>query len=410
MPTTPERSRRLYLPVRPLSTWSVDGVRSALRQHEDGDLRRSALLAEHMERNPRIFAALQTRVLGALGLPFELEVDEDADGRSGESVRRLVAQHWYEIAPEEVVSDLLRWAVLLGVAFAEIVWRPQRGREVPELIAVHPSLVRWDDTAAVWVVQTERGEVVIEAGTGRWIVLGYTRQRPWMRGVVRCLGLEDKIRIEAVRDWARWSERHGAPLLVAKTPATASDEDCDAFFDGLRTIGAGGTTVLAPQGEGPQSSFGVELVEAKTAEAAKGFQALLEFVASDASIAILGQNLTQETNGGSLAAARVHERVRADYLEADTALLSTCLRRDVLAPWCEFNGRARELAPWPVWDAAPPEDTATVAAGWKAAADAVSAWRAVGVNVDVAEAARRAGIPLGQPVLIDEPAPANEVP
>jgi phage gp29-like protein len=406
----PTKTRLLYHPVQPLSTWSVASVRAAIREHEQGQLARSALLAEQMERNPRIFGALNTRCLAMQGLPFEVEPNEDGDARRSGSVAREVEKRWWDLAPEEVLGDLLRWAVLLGVAIAEVVWDTSGARWMPTLVPVHPALVRWDDTQGAWLVRTTTGEVRVEPGTGRWLVLSYTTARPWMRGVVRCLALEDKIRTESVRDWARWSERHGTPIIVAKTPARASDADKEAFFDGLSDLGSGGTTVLAPQGESAEASFGLDLIEAKTAEASKGFQALIQLVADDAAIAILGQNLTQETKGGSLAAAKVHERVRADYLKADAELLATALRRDVLEPWALLNFGDASLAPWPCWDADEPEDTAAIVSQWKIGAEAVALLRAQGLNVDLVEVAEKLGVPLVKAKPLVEPPPTPPAP
>lgn len=407
-----ERTRLLYLPVQPLSNWSVAAVRSTIREHEQGQLARSALLAEQIERNPRIFGALNTRCLAMQGLPFEIDPSEDGDQRRAESIAKETKKRWWSLAPEETLGDLLRWAVLLGIAIAEVVWDTSGARWMPTLVPVHPSLARWDDSQGAWFVRTTTGEVRVEPGTGRWLVLSYTTARPWMRGVVRCLSLEDKIRTESVRDWARWSERHGTPIVVAKTPARASDADKETFFDGLKDMGSGGTTVLAPQGDTPEASFGLDLIEAKTAEASKGFQALIELVADDAAIAILGQNLTQETKGGSLAAAKVHDRVRADYLKADAELLATALHRDVLEPWALLNFGDADLAPWPCWDTDEPEDTTATVAQWKTGAEAVVLLRSLGMNVDLKEVAEKLGIPLDatQPLLDPPPAAPTSPP
>ena len=118
----PDRTRLLYHPVQPLSSWTVAQVRSALRRHEEGDLSRSAPLAEHMERNPRIFAALGTRVMGVQGLAVEIEPNEDGDRRRANAVAKSLQKNWYAIAPEDVLGDLHRWAILVGVSIAEIVW------------------------------------------------------------------------------------------------------------------------------------------------------------------------------------------------------------------------------------------------------------------------------------------------
>lgn len=407
-----DRTRLLYHPVQPLSSWTVSRVRAALREHEEGNLSNSALLAEHMDRNPRIMAAVNTRVLGLLGLPLKVEPSE-SDKRRGKKVAKDLEKQWDVLAPEDTISELVRWAILLGVAFAEVVWTTEQGRWTPTLMPIHPALCTWSDELRRWQVQTTTGVVTIEPGDGRWLVLGYSRHRPWMRGIVRCLALEDKIRTEAVRDWARWSERHGIPIVLAKVPSAASEDDKQLYFDSIKTLGSGGTTVLAPQGSDENGSFSLDLVEAKDG-GWEGFQALLQTVADDAAIATLGQNLTQETKGGSLAAAKVHDRVRGDYLEADATMEATCRYEQVDRPWALYNYGDADLAPWTCRDATPPEDQETKARTWKTVGDALVVWRSQGANVDIEAIAESCGLPLvkGTPLIevesAEEPAEPDD--
>lgn len=399
--------------VPTLSSWSITAIREALDAHERGNFSASALLADALGRNPRIEAATQTRVLGALGLPFTLEAAETNARRSASTAREFLPP-WSKVAPESVLSDLLRWSALIGVAFAEVWWETSATRWVPRMRSVHPYYVQWRDYEGRYVVQTERGIEPITPGSG-WIVFGQSSERPWMRGVVRCLGLESEIRTLAVRDWARWSEAHGLPVKKVKVPAQAPAEERDAFFDDIVDMGSSGT-VLLPQGETEQQSFDVELLEALGKES-EGFDRLISLMSTDISIAILGQNLTSEVSGGSFAAAKVHDRVRQDYLEADTQSLSTALREQVLQPWALYNRGDAELAPWPCWDASIPEDRAQLATTLATTGAALAAWDQAlapqGVAVDVEALAARMNLPLRKlpaPAEPTQPAPTTAPP
>lgn len=398
MPKPTRRDRRSFWSVPSLSSWTVSTVRTAVDAHERGDFAASALLAEAMERNPRVYSALDTRVKGAAGLPFSFEVDEKAPPTRGAAELERVREMWPRVCPEQTVKDLLRWASTMGFALAEVAWSTVGGVWEPRLRAVHPYWVSWSELDERFEVQTRDGIVPVEPGDG-WLLFGYAGERPWMRGVVRCLALEDHIRSLAVRDWARWSEVHGMPIRGAKVPASASEEDKDRFFEDISALG-NESTVMLPQGDTPGASFGVELVEARTAEASKGFQALLSEVASDIAIALLGQNLTTQVTGGSLAAAKVHDRVRQDYLEDDTETLSTALREQVLVPWARFNTRGGDarLAPWPRWNAATPEDREAMSRVMQTAGNAIATWNsalaAAGSEVDVLALAERFGVPV----------------
>lgn len=397
MPTPPRERRTAhgYWTVPTLSSWSVASVRCALNEHEAGCFAQSAVLAEAMERNPRIYSAINTRVKGSTGLPFALEPDAKAPAARGKRVAEELMGEWYSLVPEQTAADLLRWAVMLGVAFAEVVWRSERGAWVPSLRVVHPYWVQFNDAANRFEVHTRDGLVPITPGDG-WLVFGYASERPWMRGLVRCLGIEDHVRGLAVRDWARWSEVHGLPIRKAVVPSTATDDEKDRYFDEVAALGSE-TTVVTPVAAGEGTSFDLALIEAKDT-GWEGFSRLIEFAASDVAIATLGQNLTSEVGGGSLAAARVHDRVRQDYLEDDSLTLSTALREQVLTPWARFNYGDPRLAPWPCWDASMPEDRTATAATWKTAGEAAQAWNAAlasqGKAVDLVALAERWGVPL----------------
>jgi phage gp29-like protein len=396
-------------PTPSLSSWSVSGVRQALTQHEQGDFRFSAHLAEAMERNPRIMGALTTRVRGVLGLPFSVEAAKFNPQRADGVAKDLEAK-WPRIMPETAKSKLLRWYVTLGVAIGERVWDTRGGEWTPRVKPIPSmSLVRWREDLNRYVIETrEDGEVVIEPG-GDWYILEQDESRSWMRGVVRCLGLEDKIRTEAVRDWSRWSEKHGLPIGVAKVPSEASDPDKNAYFDSLSNLGRE-STILAPQGEGEGKSFGYELLSPGNVEGWKGFAGLLDFVAADAAIAINGQNLTQEVKGGSLAAATAHDRVRSDYLEADSHCTSAAEHDQVIIDWTIYNYGDARLAPTTKSDATPPEDKAQIANTVKTAGEAFKAWEAAlaphGLSVDAKVYAERFGIPTkAGAVQLPTPAP-----
>jgi phage gp29-like protein len=398
--------RHHYTTVPQLSEWTPARVRAALREHERGQFRNSALLAEAMERNTRINAALQTRCLGLQGLPFCVE-PADVDRRRAASVARALEASWWKIAPEEVLEELHRWAVLLGVAFAEVVWETRGGEWIPRLYVVHPYHVRWDDLTERYMVQTlDQGEVPIVPGDG-WLVLSYASTRSWMRGVVRCLGMDDTIRTYAVRDWARWSEKHGLPVTGLVIPIKTHENDKSTAEENLAALG-NESTVLLPRDENDKG-YDLKYIEPKTVSW-EGFQAQIERCASDIAIAINGQVGTTDTKGGgSFAAAKVHERVRADYLEADAALFGTATHEQINEPWAEYNTGRADLAPWCRWDATTPEDAAQVAETLKTVGEALGLWNAAlerhDQEVDVPGLAARYGLPVVPLVKPVEPPP-----
>jgi hypothetical protein len=138
-------------------------------------------------------------------------------------------------------------------------------------------------------------------------------------------------------------------------------------------------------------------IEPKNAAAWQGFERILQHCDVSIAVELLGQ-ASNATEGGSYAKAVTLDLIRQDILEADAAAIAATLHADILRPWARFNYGDPDLAPVPVWDATPPEDTAKLATTWQTAGNALSAIQsaaaAQGMTVDLDAFAARFGIPL----------------
>lgn len=361
-------------------------MKVALTQHDAGFFWYSGLLEDQLERNPRIASALSTRTLGLLGLPFSFEKGK---GRKANRAKEELTELWPHIAPADALAEILRNLVMLGFAIAEVVWTTTDGRWVPTLYPVHPVFTRWDRSIDRFTVQSWGDQVPIEPGNGRWVVLTRGRRWGWLRGTLRCLGLQDAIRSYAVRDWARYSEKHGMPILKITVPMTENVEADDIVSNALSQLGNESTLTLPQNDEG--HGFDADMIEA-TANTWQAFDGLIKQCDSDVSIAILGQNLTTQVSGGSLAAAKVHQQVRQDYLESDVMVLSEAIRMQLLGPWAVWNYGDRDCAPKPLWNCAPPEDLSVTTTTQAAALKNLRELRNLGVEIDEKAYLERVGI------------------
>lgn len=397
---TPNRDEIFQQVVCNITEWDVSVVRAALDDHEVGRFGDSTLLVEAMERNPRIKGALETRSKGVTGLPFEMEPADDS--AKAQEIAEDIEARWYSMFPEDVQADVLRTLIEMGFSHSQAVWyRDSKDRKwMPRVTPWVPYGTWYDEFKRAWFSYTQRqGNVQLTEGDGRWMLFRYSSTRTWMRGVVRCLGIEDSIRGGAVRDWARWSEKHGLPIMGAEIPsAQINTESAKAFFAALRRIGREGVIKL-PKADGDGASFGLDYIEPKGISW-QGFQKLIDFIANDVSIAILGQTLTTEVSGASLAAAKVHELVRQDYIRADVQALSTTIREQLLKLYVLYNYGTEfvELAPWPKWITELPEDRGKRATELLAVAQAVEKFAASAPNVDIDKLLDSFAIPLRVPV------------
>lgn len=389
--------------VPALSVWDAEDVLSALRAHTTGTFRTSALLADWIAQSDAVSAPLQALQRSILGLPFSVEA---ADGSAIASA--LAARYgveWGDIFPRGVASEVIRWCALLGFCVVERRWHldPIEGRWTVRPRVVHPSWVKWSWSADRFIVSTSDGEEIAEPGLGtRYAVfVDLDASRPWMSGAILPLGILALIAWWSDRDGARWGERHGLPPIGAKVPMDQWDSPkTDAFIDALSELGTE-PIVRLPTDTKTGHGFDLEWKELKNQEAWKGFLEGGRDVRTRAATMLLGQPLTTQAGvggSGSYALGQVHAQVRADVMESYALLLGTG-REHLLAPLVWLNDEAdprtaKKITPRPRYDATPPTDHLAEASASLVRADAVTAWRNAGADVDVNAEAIAAGMIL----------------
>lgn len=368
----PDRIQHVEGPPRVVTSWSPGAVRLALTQLQRGDFSTAGALADAVLGDDRVQAVLGTRVNGLLGLPLEFEAVDESD-RAIE-LANVLEEDWWAFAPEPTLREWLSYALLVGACAAELVWDVTGQRALPRLKVWHPSTLRRSD-AGQWSVRLANGkDLPITPGDGKWALLApYGERRAGTHALVRALALPWLSKNFAVSDWNRYSEVHGNPTKVGRHPGGATKEEKDAFLSDMRAM-ASSAAVVVPDG------WNVELLEAKVGSG-EVFAKLIEWANKAMSVAVLGQNLTTDVEGGSHAAAQVHENVRQDLIDSDAETLSTTAREQVLVWWAEFNFAARDLAPWPDWDSSPPADEAQTAAAWSTRAQALQTLATVQAQV-----------------------------
>jgi len=386
-PAVPKASRPSVPSV--WTNWTPRSIRNALTAHESGDFFAAALLADQYRRDDRIFATLDTRVLTALGLPWDMVPSEDtARLQDAQRYARQVKAWWFTAIPESVQADVLRQVGVMGFCLAENVWEEQlvpvaSSLAIPELrprLRIHhPQFVRYqygiDEEG--WYIQTQDGPIRVTPGDGRWVLFSHGAERPWMNGALRALAWPWLMRTDGRRDWMRRSEIDGIGVKRARTPPSdqIDQKTLNAFLAQVKNIGSDGTLVLP-------KDYDFD-IHSNTASAAQGFTALLGSAEMAITLALLGANLPTEATGGSFALGEVQAGSTLDRLEADVEMLSTCFREQVIKPWGRFNveGWADELAPWPRWDPTPPEDRQANAAALLTASQAILNLHELGVEV-----------------------------
>ena len=110
-----------------------------------------------------------------------------------------------------------------------------------------------------------------------------------------------------------YTERFGVPWVKAKANDGVKEEDILTMAQTLADMTQDG--VLAYE-----DNWDVDLIEAKAGNSTV-HTSYLNHYSKEIAIAILSNNLTTSVEGGSLAAAGVHNEIRGDIVEADTRIV-----------------------------------------------------------------------------------------
>lgn len=373
------------------SQWDVPTALMALDAHTLGQFYSSSLLGDAMGIDDSFDAVMQTRILGLISRPFELRRSQRGNGHKSRVALREIRDRWDEIFPEDVQANLMHAYLLMGFAPAQIIWRYEEKKWLPQIQPWHAGTVYYDISTRSYVANTMEGPVYLRPGDGRWILMTpFGAYRGWMRGAVRAVCIPFLARQYALRDWARYNEVHGLPIKVGKVPSRALASEKIEFTNALANLGNEAAIVL-PQGLDGES-FDLQLLEAK-ADTHEAFLDLISKCEERIAIRLLGQNLTTSVDAGSLAAANVHDRVRLDYVRFDAKAMGT-LREQVLRAFCQFNYGDPDVAPELVWNCTPPEDKMQRATSLAQISASLVNFAQVGAPVDMRKYLERNDIPM----------------
>lgn len=405
---TPANPEIIYrdIPAAFQPTWDIASVQSALANHLAGMFVGSSLLTDALLGDPRVQATLTTRTSALYGKQVRFRgAEADKDGRCLETWQNA----WRRIGPTSVLSEMSRSDVMMGFSPAQLLWDTSDPIWVPIIRQWNTQFAYYDQVGREYIAITYDGLLPIVPGDGKWMLsTPHGAYRGWMHGAVRAVAQPWLTRAFALRDWARYSEIHGIPIVKAKVPAMGDAIQKQRFQASLRNLGSE-SVVMLPQGiDGILASYDLDLLEARD----NSWQAFLGLVVQcDVSIilAILGQNLTTEIKEGSNAAASEHGDVKQKVTEWDNNTRALSIYRDVARPFAAFNFGDPEKAPYTYWDIEPEAERYDRAKTLQAVAVACFDLSRAGVKfnpLEILKPYRIQGIPEQESPIMPAPAAA----
>lgn len=319
---------------------------------DTGDVLRQMELFEEMEeKDPHLFAQLQTRKNAVTGLDFEI-IPFDSDEERDKEIAEFIQSQINSIERiEDIMTDLLD-AVGKGIAVSEIMWGYDDGHVVvSDIRSRHQKRFFWDSLDDSFRVRTREAPEGMTLPDHKFIVHRYKARsgHPSRAGILRVIAWMYLFKNYDIKDWISFAEVYGMPLRLGKYQPGASDADKAALMQALIQIGADAAGMV-PDGTS------IDFITTEKASSTDLYEKLARYCDEQISKAVLGQTLTSDSGGGSFAQSKTHNEVRHDLTVADCKALAATLRRDLIRPLCIYNFGEDTRIPYLRFDCEESED------------------------------------------------------
>ena len=338
------------------------------------------LFSEMLEKDGHLYSVVQTRLNGLLGLERRVVPPPPAHKTPGRLTGFLDRALGAIPRFEEMLRTLLD-GITKGFAAVELQWgygpqgellvtgwreRPQEWfafSPEQELLLLSPPFVRPGGAAPAGAADTpglEYGRSFSAASAtfrppARTFLLlrfGADVRNPCGRGLAQRAYWMYWFKKNALKFWAVYNEKYGAPTAVATCPHGTQEEDLRRLREVLSALQTDSGVILP---EGIELSL---LESGRTAGGGATYRELLDWCNDEMSKIVLGATLTsgEGRRSGSLALGNVHQLVRQDYIESDARLLEAAVNESLVAWLMELNFPPG--TPRPLWriDTDSPED------------------------------------------------------
>ncbi len=382
------------LPPITLSQWDVESIREARDAHLIGQFQASALLADGLMTDGRVFSGLTQRVGVPLGIQREVIGGTRWNGAGlTEIVRAAVEASLLlptspTLAPS-VLAPLFVDVAMMGVHILQIIRHPRADGS-----RIDVELRPWPLQQAYWLEARRRyvvftagdGQFEIEPNDGKWIVIEPWGARSFKLGAIRALALLWADRAYAMRDRSNASASHGSMGIVGTLPEGTKIKSPEgvAFKSAVRGLQKARSGIIKPFGSS------VEPFEPKT-QAWRIFDSIVDSDNDDIALVLKGVLPGGE---GTYKPIPQLDGVRYDFVRLDVSAAQAQLQLGLVRPFVAWNwSDDPTLCPTHRWLVPDPREIERVDARARhhaALATTIQAYRGAGVVIDQALLSRLA--------------------
>lgn len=369
------------LPPLTLGDWDVGRIRAARDAHAIGDFVDSAILADAMLTDPRIYSGLGQRLGPLLGIPRTIKAGPRWQGKGLAETARAEAEGFFRAessaCPPGTMAAGFVATGMMGTAILQNVWKTSAdGSRLNAEVRPWPmQQTTWNESIRRYQLRTTEGLITVQPNDGKWIVIEPYGPRSYMYGALRPLALIWADRALALRDRSNHSAAHGSMSIVG-TPPEKIDVDSPqgrAFTAALQNLQNARAGIVKPFGSM------VEGFEPKTL-AWQIFGQIVNSANADIMLVLNG------VNGDSVYKPISQlDGVRYDIVRLELGAAGTQYNLGLLRPWAIYNFDNEDVAPemaWLVPDPREQERLEALGRRYDAFTRTIAGYRKAGLVVD----------------------------
>lgn len=294
-------------------------------------LRKAGLGASALDRvqtDAHVQACTTSRKAGVKKREWNLRTPKD--GVTNERARAWMEKQLERLLTEQFFNDALE-APMVGFSPLELMWdKVEEGKRAPREIVGKPW--HWfcfdiDNQPRFLSRQQPMNGEELQPRKFMFIRHQATYENPYGRKLLSACFWPYVFKKDGFKYWAIFLEKFGIPFLFGTYPAGASQADQEVLIDSLAEM------VQDAVGIGPDGGK-LQILEAGKTSSSNAFKDAVWAFNEEISKAILGQTLTTQMTGGSLAAATAHMDVREDLIDSDMKMIAGAINSELI-PWME---------------------------------------------------------------------------